>query len=319
MIDKGHEETERLLERTEKEVQRVYKRAGMESRKKLNEYLAQFKKDDDAKQALVKSGEMTEEAYVKWRKDSMLTGKRFQEMLNTLADDYVQSDLIAMSIVNGHLLEAYAINRNFAAFQVESGSLIDTSFTLYSQHTVERLLREHPDLLPRPSVDIPKDRRWNRRKIREEITQGILQGESIPKVSERLKKVTGMNNSSAVRNARTAITGAQNAGRVDSYRQAQEMGIDIMQEWLASMDSRTRHSHVLTDGERINVGGKFSNGCRYPGDPQGPASEIYNCRCTLIPVLTGFSFTDAPRDTRYAKMSYEEWTKLKEELSGNES
>lgn len=307
MADIAHEATDALLAKTEKEIERVYARAAKESRKKLNDYLKQFKKDDKAYRAMVKRGEMTEAAYKKWRKDTILAGKRWREMLNTLADDYTQSDLIAMSIVNGHTPEAYAINRNFGAFEVERGSLLDTSFTLYDQQTVERLLREKPDLLPKPSVDIPKDRRWNRRKIREEITQAILQGEPMDAAADRLVRVVGMDYSAAIRNARTAITGAENAGRVDSYKHAQEMGIDLKQKWLATLDSHTRHSHAVMDGEEINVGGTFSNGCKYPGDPNGPAEEIYNCRCTLVAELTGFAFSDAPRNSKLGRMSYEDW------------
>lgn len=307
MIDIGQEETDALLEQFEKRVERIYRRAVKETKESLNEYLAEFRKQDKEFRLLVQSGKMTEEAYTAWRKTEMLRGKRFREMLNTLADDFVNSDKIAMSMLNGYLPEAYAINRNFAAFQVEKGALVDTSFTLYDRQTVERLVRDNPQLLPKPRVDIPKDRRWNRRKIKEEITQAVLQGDPIEKIATRLQKVANMNYAAAVRNARTAMTAAQNSGRIDSYKYAQELGIDMMQEWMATNDSRTRHSHAMMDGERINVGGVFSNGCRYPGDPNGPAEETYNCRCTIVAFLTGFNFSDARHDARVARMGYDDW------------
>lgn len=309
MRDVANDETEALLAQMQRRIEKVYRRAAYESGQKLREYLEKFEKLDNKKQAEVASGKLTEEAYLKWRKEAMLTGKRYEEMLNTLADDYVNADRIAMSIVNGYTPEAYAINRNFAAFEVEKGALVDTSYTLYNRQTVERLLRERPELFPRPRVDIPKDRRWNKRKIRAEITQSILQGESIPKAAKRLQNVAGMDQAAAIRNARTAITGAQNAGRADQYKAAAEKGIDLMQRWVAALDGRTRDSHRALDGKLINVGGVFPNGLRYPGDPEGDPSEVYNCRCRMVAHLTGFTFSDEalPRRNKLGSMSYDEW------------
>lgn len=57
----------------------------------------------------------------------------------------------------------------------------------------------------------------------------------------------------------------------------------------------------------------FSNGCKYPADPSGRLEEIYNCRCTLIPVVKGLE----PRAYKYRDtsaiegMSYEEWQNAK--------
>ena len=72
-------------------------------------------------------------------------------------------------------------------------------------------------------------------------------------------------------------TGAENAGRVDSYIRAENMGIEMEQQWMATLDNRTRESHRHLDGEHRPVGKKFSNGCRFPGDPEAPAGEIWNC------------------------------------------
>ena len=93
-------------------------------------------------------------------------------------------------------------------------SKINTSFTLYNHAAVERLIKENPNLLPlNPNLDIPKDLRWNQQHINSAITQGILQGKSIPDIAKDLQRVTGMDESAAIRNARTAMTGAQNAGK----------------------------------------------------------------------------------------------------------
>ena len=132
--------------------------------------------------------------------------------------------------------------------------------------------------------------------------------------------VSEMNRASAVRAARTAVTGAQNAGRMDSYHAAEKMGIKLKKEWLATLDARTRHSHAVVDGEVKDVDAKFSNGCRFPGDPQGKPVEIYNCRCTLIAAMDGVDTSDAQRwagdpetgrSVVVENMTYAEWARWK--------
>ena len=108
------------------------------------------------------------------------------------------------------------------------------------------------------------------------------------KIAGRLSKVTGMNETAAIRNARTMVTGAENKGRQDSYARATADGIILERTWIATNDSRTRHSHAVLDGETKQIDTPFSNGLMYPGDPDGEPSEVYNCRCTLIAKVKGF-------------------------------
>ena len=108
--------------------------------------------------------------------------------------------------------------------------------------------------------------------------------------------------------ARTYTTAAENAGRVASYERAQKKGIKLKQEWLATLDGRTRHSHRQLDGERREVGKRFSNGCRYPGDPQAAYAEICNCRCTLVAAVDGIDQGTADRFSRLpSATTYEQW------------
>ena len=86
------------------------------------------------------------------------------------------------------------------------------------------------------------------------------------------------------------------------------MGIKLKQEWLATLDGRTRHSHRQLDGERREVGKRFSSGCRYPGDPQAAYAEICNCRCTLVAAVDGIDQDSADRFSRLpAGTTYDQW------------
>lgn len=60
----------------------------------------------------------------------------------TLAADLHNVNKIAKSITQGYMPEVYALNHNYSTFQIEKGSRIDTSYTLYDRHTVERLFRK---------------------------------------------------------------------------------------------------------------------------------------------------------------------------------
>lgn len=314
-MDEGHKLTDKKLEKLIRKLDKVYSQAAKETEVKLNDYMRRFKVKDDIKLQQVKSGELDYQEWVNWRIGQIMVGKRWEEMRDTLAEDLTHVDEIATQMVGESMHEVYALNHNFGTFEVEKGSLIDTSYTLYDRHTVERLVKDNPTLLKAPSLNINKDYRWNAQNFQSAITQSILQGEDIRKTAKRVALgTTKKDRNAAVRNARTATTNAENAGRCDSYKRAEKMGIKLKQVWLAALDRRTRDSHRRLDGEKISVGEKFSNGLRFPGDPQGAAHEVWNCRCTLIAEVDGVNYNladDTQRNSKLGGMSYEEWKAAK--------
>lgn len=256
---------------------------------------------------MVEDGKMSEKDYKRWRQSAMVRTDAWKDLRDTLASDLSHTNEIAMSMINDHAIDCYALNMNYGTYEIENGYHIGTSFSMYDHRTVENLMKEDPQIIPKAGLDIPEDKRWNRQKLTSAITQGILTGDSIPDIAKRLGSVADMNAHAAVRNARTYTTAAENKGRTDSYERAQNMGIELEQEWLATLDQRTRSSHVHMDGERVKIGAKFSNGCRYPGDPAGRPEEIYNCRCTLVAALKGYDYQDDRFSRLPAGMTYEEW------------
>lgn len=308
LIDSGAIETDALLTDLEKKLAREYQNAEKEMRQKLDRYLKRYEAMNEKKLAQVEAGKLSVEEYEKWKKNRAYDRKWYESMVDTLSRDAVSVDRKAMSIVNGYLPEAYAINHNFSAFQIEQTAQMDTSFTLYSRETVERLMRDDTALLPTFLPDNAADVKWHKGKFYTAITQGVLQGESIPKIAARLGEINGMDERAAVRNARTAMTSAQNAGRMDTYKEAQDLGIEVWKEWMSTLDNRTRHSHRQLDGERRKADEDFSNGLEYPADPKGAGSEIYNCRCTLVPYLPKYPPAKIEyKGTRMNGMTYEEW------------
>jgi SPP1 gp7 family putative phage head morphogenesis protein len=323
--DPAHENTERIIRKMEKRIGLVYAQAEEELQVKIDDYMYRFQLKDQKWQEWVQSGYKTKDEYKQWRIGQMAVGERWEKMKQTVAEDLVNADKIARSIVKGYMPEVYADNFNYGTYEAEVGARVNTSFTLYDKQTVEKIMREDPDLLPAPGKKVSQEIaegkaiRWNKQQVQSVMVQGIIQGESIPNIASRLAKEVGESDrKAAIRNARTMATGAQNAGRVDSYLRAQSMGIDMVQEWRATLDMRTRHSHRMLDGERQPVGHKFSNGCEYPGDPSAAdPAEIYNCRCTLRGIVAGLEpqarkYRD---DSAIAGMTYDEWKKQKKSES----
>lgn len=280
MDDLGNVLTDKELIKLEYRIKKEYRQAVLEIQNKFDDYMKKYAEQDAKKAQEVKEGKITFGQYRLWRKEKILRNKHYEELRDKLVNDLLNADKKAVSYINDTLPNIYATNINYETFNAEKETLIDTSFTLYNEDTVRKLIKENPQLLPiKPNLDIPKDLRWNKRHINSAITQGILQGEGIPKIAKRLERATNMDRSVAIRNARTCVTSAQNAGRLDAMKRERDMGIAIKKVWLATLDSRTRDSHVALDGEERELEEKFSNGLIAPANDGGVGKpeECYNC------------------------------------------
>ena len=307
MGDQAHKITDEKLARLEKRLFDLYAKAGTELAKKQTAFMNEYARDYPKMQQLVDEGKLKEADFIEWVREQAIKERWYDQMVDTFATHAVKYDQMAMGMINGYTPEIYADNFNWGTYQIEKGTGISTMFSIYDRATVERLLKDNPDLIPKAGVNTTRDYTWNKQKFTSAITQGILQGESIDGIASRLHSVIGMDLNNAIRTARTATTSAENGGRIDSYKRAEQMGIGLKKMWIATLDGRTRHSHRLLDKVAIPVDESFDNGCAYPGDPSGPPWEVYNCRCTLIADMEETNVDKAERFQRLEGMTYEEW------------
>ena len=328
--DLGHQLTDKELAKLERRIARLYREAGEELQATIDAYFEQFKKRDEEMKALigtVQNGkEWTEADYKQWRLNQIGRGERYQAMRDKVAHRVTAANAVAVSYTNDATPGIYSLNRNYSSYTIEQVAG-NVGFDLWDEQTVKRLMVEQPDLMPyyppKRALKRGIDLAYGKKQITASVTSSILQGKSIKHMADDLqKRITTMSRDSAIRTARTAVTGAQNAGRMDSYAAAEKIGIKLKKRWLATLDARTRHSHAMLDGEQVAQDKKFSNGCRFPGDPQGPPWEIYNCRCTLIAAVEGVDTSSAQRRARNAgtgrnevisNMTYAEWAGWKKE------
>lgn len=286
---RAHRQTDERLEAIEKRIEAIYREAEKDVQKKADEYFKKFEKADAEKRKLVEQGKLTEGQYAHWRRGKLLYGKRYKAMREDIARQILNTNETAVAYINGELPEIYALNYN--ALERATQGIEGYSFTLTDPDTVKHLATSDKSLLPYKKIDARKDIPWNMRNINNQVLQGILNGDSIPKISKRIMKVQEMNKDAAIRTARTIVTGAENKGRMDSYEAAQAEGIILEKEWLATPGERTRDWHTELNGQKRPIDKPFSNSVgliMYPGDPGAHPANVYNCRCTLVANVKGF-------------------------------
>lgn len=323
--DYAHKMTDKELAKLEKRIASVYREAANDMKGKVNAYFESFAKRDAEQKELIgtviNGKEYTDQDYKQWRLAQIGRGERYKALQKQLAERMTKANEVAASYINDTTPGIYSLNRNYAAYTIEQVAG-DVGFTIWDEQTVKRMVKENPDLMPyypkekaiQRGIDLAK----GKMQISAQVTSGILQGESIKQLSDRLSKtVFEKDKVGAIRAARTATTGAQNAGRLESYEAAKEMGINVKKEWVATLDNRTRHEHAMLDGQVVDHDEPFKiDGYElmYPGDPDGEPEMIYNCRCTMIAQVDKRDTSSALRRDKWGvipDMTFAQWEKSK--------
>ena len=117
--------------------------------------------------------------------------------------------------------------------------------------------------------------------ISAEISRGIATGQSYAQIAKNLNNVAQTKYSNAVRIVRTEGHRIQQQSSFDA-QQSKKKGCDVLKQWDAALDGRTRDTHRALDGQIREVDEPFeANGksAMYPGAFGDPAEDC-NCRCT---------------------------------------
>lgn len=333
MADLAHSMTDKELEKMERHLSAIYARAEKELTEKAEKYFAQFEKLDEQKRALVDAGKMTEQEYKRWRQGKIMGGKHWTALKEQVAQELLNVNRTAIEYVNGRLPQVYAINYNFSAREIERLSGNAISFELINKDAVMHLVKAgDKSLLPFKKLDPSKDIPWNMKNINSEVMQGIIQGESMPKIAGRLfpeimsktdltgksdKEKSGIikkNKESSIRAARTLVNTVENKARHDAGMRAEEKGVVMGKCWVATLDAKTRDWHVqawndyASNEDAVPLDDPFIvNGeeMMFPGDTSASPANVYNCRCTHRNVVKGFKSILPPEKRGKIKVTFE--------------
>lgn len=284
-MDVGHRYADNALEKMAEQISEMLSKTGKNAQEKIKKYLLKHKDIIQELDDELEAGAITEREYEQRMINRLTTGKEWSKLRDSVSSDMCAGQEAALKATGSVLLAIYMYNRTFT-----------------NERITQVLKRKRKVVFPKikskaivPKIpNRKKNWRWHNKKIESVVRQGMRKGQSIDRIAGSIKRVTGMDRGSAIRTARTAVTGAENSARIDSFEEASNMGIDMVKEWYATKDSRTRTSHRLIDGERVPWNEYFSNNLYYPGDPDGDPAEVYNCRCTLKGSADGISLDDVP-------------------------
>ena len=323
MADIGAQYTDQKEREIQKRIEDIYRQAAKDIEAKTEDFWRRHEIKDKIYRERVEKGKMEQEDYDAWKRGQVFQGKQWAAKLKQITDTMVRADQIAQDIINGAKKDIFTANANYVGYKLEHDAKIDLGFGLYDSSTVARLIRRKPNLLPAIAQEKIKpdvDAQWYQKMVANSITQGIIQGEGIEQIANRITSTCadrGM--TAALRDARTAYTGAQNAGRIEGMHQAEALGIQLKKRWIATFDDKTRETHRELDGQEQNIDDPFvvdGDEIMYPGDPHAAPALVYNCRCTL-----GWSYPKYPasvnrRDNETGEdvgaMTYREWEAMKQ-------
>lgn len=305
--EKTRRKTDKALSNMEKRLSDIYADASEE----ISESWATFMRTMDARvdaqrkvlEFAVSSGAPQDEVdkltkeYQRLIQNETLGSVRYKQMLDDVTNRMANVNQIATDYINGEMPSIYALNYNSIGKRVPV--IENFTYPVISDNAVNDLALNGKIRMPKKVLDPVKDKKWNTKLLNSQVMQGIIQGEPIPRIAERLQNVILMNESQAIRSARTICTSVENKAKLDGYKKLEEGGVELVKVWMATFDHKTRLSHLQADGEERKDGEKFSNGLMYPGDPNGAPEEVYNCRCALterIISINGVPFVEDERE-----------------------
>lgn len=294
-MNKKQKETEKAKLRDEKKVLDALKKQYEEAAKevmakihihdnKIDIMLNEWDELDDEKRSIIQS---------------QIYQKKFQEQLKAQIDEVVKK------LAAGHYktIEDF-LNDSFTT------AFLGTMYDMHGQGVPLILPIDRKAMVAAVELD-PKlsnklygtymnDMKTN---IRAEISRGIATADSFEQIARNISNRTNQSFNKTMRIVRTEGHRIQVEATVDTQKKAKKAGANIVKQWDATLDGRTRPSHRRVDGEIRELDEKFSNGLMHPSDRAGGAAEVINCRCALLQRAT-WALDEEELDTLKKRADY---------------
>ena len=318
MADKARNYTNKELEKMRRSFREIYSEAEEKIQKKIDDFYLSFEKKDKDMRRQLDNKKITKDEYRTWRENQIFIGKKWKKLKSDIVSCLDDSDKDANEYINEKLPEIYSEVYNTKAKDINSDVIGLFALLLMSTKDKNKLEKEK-EIVEKNQVkylntrDIkiktlkslrvpygkvgPKNTIWNQRRINTQILQGMLKGESMDQIAQRILKLCHGNEAAAMRTARTIVNSVENKARHEAAVEAEKMGCIEVHMWQSAEDDRVRDWHVEADSDYssldqaiplhepfIVMGEKMM----YPGDMSGSPENWYNCRCQEETEVVGF-------------------------------
>ena len=329
-LDSARKYTDRELAKLERKISQTYRKSAKLIYKDYVQYMDRAEKrilkQKMAHTAALRSGDKeliakAEKALQDAKFSVTLQDVRYKQMLEVTTKRLATVNQTAIDYANERVPNIYSVNYNQMDEIIKGTTLVGgveltekVQWSLVNEDVLRIMQKEGKVRLPvSKRLSVPKDMRWNMKKINSALTQGILKGESMPKIAKRIfpeiqsktiwknhkqpiNSVIRQNKQAAIRTARTLFTQAENMGRQASFERSLDDGIVLTKVWLSTGDERTRDWHLSMDGQEVAIDESFIDGIgnelEEPADPSAPPETTYNCRCSMRAQVKGFRTAD---------------------------
>lgn len=219
---------------------------------------------------------------------SIIYQKRYQEALKRQLEGVMTSlQSNSYSTVSDYLARCYQDGYIGAMYDLHGQGI--PIIVPIDQKAVTRAIQTDSKISQGLYIRLGEDAKSLKTSIRAELSRGIANGSSWNDVAGKIGKAfkntpfsKAYNNS--MRIARTEGHRVQIRSAMDAQQAAKDKGADVVKQWDATLDDRTRETHRMLDGqireldEPFEVGGMRADA---PGMFNNPAEDC-NCRCALL-------------------------------------
>lgn len=233
---------------------------------KINVMLSHFDELDDTEKSILQS---------------QIYQRNFQNSLKTQIDGFLK-DLESKQYdsIDSYLKDCYETGFIGSVYDLH-GQGIPLIMPI-DQKQVVAAIKLDPKISKNLYTKLGEDVAFLKKRIANNVSRGIATASEYKVIARNIAADSNVGFNRAMRIARTEGHGVQVQAAVDVQHKAKSAGADIVKQWDAALDGRTRDSHRMVDGEIRELDEKFSNNMMYPSDPAGGAAEVVNCRCALL-------------------------------------
>ena len=240
--------------------------------KELKEMYEEAEKQIDDKIQQLMADEQTQSKIYQLEYQKAIKGQiaTILDNMNSNNYDYI-SDYLKQCYEDGYLSTMYSLHKQGIPLILP----IDQEMVVKAIQLDSKLSKPLYESLGINTNDLKK-------VIRREVSRGFSNGYSYRDIARNIRSQMNIGLNKSIRIARTEGHRVNQQSTMDGIYAAKEKGADIVKQWDATMDKKTRPSHQIVDGEIREIDERFSNGLMFPGDPEGSAGEVINCRCVLL-------------------------------------